>query len=653
MLQPLTDLFLAIVDWAHGLTGSYWVAIFVFTLVSKIVLMPLSLWCQKNSIVMVEVMPDLFRLKEKYFGDRETIDEKQNELYKEHHYHALLSLIPLAIQILILFALVDVIHAITDSGAAGTEFLGLVPVEDGGTSWVMVVLATLSAVAMGVASNHINPLQREQSIAEKNMTNGLSIALSFFLAMFVACGMAFYWVCSNLLSILVQVVCNIVIKPSKYIDYDDLNSTRDSYNALVDTTKSQYKWWQRDPNARRERADYKRFFGIDNKHLVFYSESSGFYKYFRGAIEWLLANSDVIIHYLTSDPDDQVFELAKDEPRIKPYYLGQRRLITLMMKMDADVVVTSLGDLDNFYIKRSYIRKDIEYVYMPHHMTSMTLTSTRGEYTNYDAVLCVGQHQIDDARAVEEYYDTKRKKLPAIGYDLLDREIADYEAMDKIVHERPEVLIAPTWNLDNILDSCIDDMLAQLLGHGYRVTVRPHPEYKKRYKARLDALVERYRDVSAEELTFELDFSGQSSILEADILVTDWSTIAEEFSFTTLKPCIFINTTMKVRNPEWQKLTSWLPMDISIRDEIGRSLEPDDLSSMREVVEDMVQHPDRWSEEIRQVRERSIFNLGHGGEKAGEFLLGEILAQQDKKKRREKGRCRGREGRCPLCEIGN
>ncbi len=637
MLQPLTDLFLAIVDWAHGLTGSYWVAIFVFTLVSKVVLMPLSLWCQKNSIVMVEVMPDLFRLKEKYFGDRETIDEKQNELYKEHHYHALLSLVPLAIQILILFALVDVIHAITDSGAAGTEFLGLVPAEDGGSSWIMVVLATLSAVAMGVASNHINPLQREQSAAEKNMTNGLSIALSFFLAMFVACGMAFYWVCSNLLSILVQVVCNIIIKPSKYIDYDDLNATRDSYNALVDTTKSQYKWWQRDPNARRERADYKRFFGIDNKHLVFYSESSGFYKYFQGAIEWLLVNSDVIIHYLTSDPDDQVFGLAKDEPRIKPYYLGQRRLITLMMKMDADVVVTSLGDLDNFYIKRSYIRKDIEYVYMPHHMTSMTLTSTRGEYTNYDAVLCVGQHQIDDARAVEEYYDTKRKKLPAIGYNLLDREIADYEAMDKATHDRPEVLIAPTWNLDNILDSCIDDMLAQLLGHGYHVTVRPHPEYKKRYQARLDALVERYRDVPAEDLTFELDFSGQSSILEADILVTDWSTIAEEFSFTTLKPCIFINTTMKVRNPEWQRLTSWLPMDISIRDEIGRSLEPDDLSDMREVVEDMVQNPDRWREEIRQVRERSIFNLGHGGEKAGEFLLGEILAQQDKKKGAKKG----------------
>ena len=628
MLQPLTDLFLVIVDWAHGLTGSYWVAIFVFTLVSKVVLMPLSLWCQKNSIVMVQVMPDLFRLKERYFGDREAIDENQNRLYKEHHYHPLLSLVPLAIQVIILFALVDVIHAITDSGAPGTEFLGLVPSQDGGASLVMVLLATLSAVAMGVASNHINPLQREQSRAEKNTTNGLSIALSMFLAFFVACGMAFYWVCSNLLSILVQVVCNLIIRPSRYIDYDELNETRDSYDAMVEATRSEHRWWQRDPYARREKADYKRFFKVDGKHLVFYSEGSGFYKYFQGAIEWLLANSDVRIHYVTSDPNDQVFELALSEPRIQPYYLGQRRLITLMMKMDADVVVTSLGDLDNFYIKRSYVDKDTEYVYAPHHMTSMTVTSTRGEYANYDAVMCVGQHQVDDARAVEEFYGTRHKKLPLVGYDLLDREIADYAAMEKVRHERPEVLIAPTWNYDNILDSCIDGMLAQLLGHGYHITVRPHPEYIKRYRAKLDALMARYSEVGEDELTFECDFSGHSSILEADVLATDWSSIAEEFSLTTLKPCLFVDTTMKELNPDWPKITGWTPLDISIRSEIGVSVDPKDLSGLRAAVDDMVADSGRWAERIRTVRERIIANLGHGGAAAGEFLLGEVLAKQ-------------------------
>ena len=38
-------------------------AILLFTVIIKIVLMPLSLWCQWNSIVMVKIMPELNRIK--------------------------------------------------------------------------------------------------------------------------------------------------------------------------------------------------------------------------------------------------------------------------------------------------------------------------------------------------------------------------------------------------------------------------------------------------------------------------------------------------------------------------------------------------------------------------------------------------------------
>ena len=61
-------------------------AILLFTVIIKIVLMPLSLWCQWNSIVMVKIMPELNRIKVKYFGDAETIGEKQTLLNKKHHY---------------------------------------------------------------------------------------------------------------------------------------------------------------------------------------------------------------------------------------------------------------------------------------------------------------------------------------------------------------------------------------------------------------------------------------------------------------------------------------------------------------------------------------------------------------------------------------
>lgn len=633
MLEQLAKLFSLIVQPAYNLTGNWWAAIFLFTLATKIILMPLALWTQQNSIVMVKIMPEMFRLKTRYFGDRETIEERQNELNKKAGYHPLLSLIPLAIQVVILFGLVDVIHGITDSGAPGTEFLGMTPIIDGGITWIMPLAAALSSVALGLASNKINPLQREQSRAEKNTTNGLSIAMSLVLAIYVVCGMAFYWVCSNLLSILVQVVCNIIIDPHKQVDYEALNEAREEYEAMETATKSTKKWFQRDPYAAREKSDYARFFNTIGKHLVFYSESSGFYKYFQGAIEWLLSHSDVHIHYVTSDPNDQVFELSKKEPRLIPYYLGQRRLITLFMKMDADVVVTTLGDLESSYMKRSYVKKDAEYIYMPHHMTSMTVTSTRNEYTYYDDVLCVGPHQQHDLELLEKYYGTKEKNKPAIGYDLLDRSIANYEKQGLGQHEpgeKPLIVIGPSWQFGNILDSCIDDLLKELMGHGWRIVVRPHPEYVKRYKPRMDEIIARYADADSSELTFETDFSSNTSVLSASLLITDWSSVAEEFSFTTLRPSVFIDTEMKENNPDWSKIHSD-PCDITLRNEIGRSFDPQKMDGLAKAVEEMFDNPLAWSDRIKEIRDNMIFNLGHGGEAAGTYILDRVLAHQEKR----------------------
>ena len=629
MLEAIASVLSLIVTPCYELTGNWWIAILLFTLITKAILIPMSLWCQKNSIVMVQLMPDLFRIKMKYFGDNEVIGEKQNALYKEKHYHPLLSLVPLAIQILILFGLVDVIHSITDNGAPGTEFLGLVPITDGGISWIMPILAGLSAVLMGFAQNRINPLQREQTRAEKNLTNGLSIALSFVLGIFVAAGMAFYWICSNLSSIAIQALCNIIIKPKKYIDYEDLNRSRKEFEALnsLDADRKT-KWYQHDPLAKREKADYKRFMSIVNKHIVFYSEGSGFFKYFRGAIFYLMANSDLPIHYVTNDPNDQVFALAETTPRIIPYYIGEKRAITLMMKMEADVVVSTLEDLDNYYIKRSYVRKDIEYAFMVHHMTSMHLMATKAAYDNYDTIMCAGPHQVREIRQAEKTYGLKPKNLVECGYDLLDGEIASYKALAGTRNLKPTLLIAPSWQKDNILDTCIDAMLGSLLGNGWRIIVRPHPEYTKRYKARWQTLQQRYKSIPETELYLEHDFSSNETIFTSDILVTDWSSTACEFSFSTLKPSIFIDTPMKIINPDWQEL-GIEPTDISLRNQIGISLPEDQAGSIAQVASGMLHNQQSWSEHIEQIRREYIFNIGHGAEIAGEYLLRTILEKQE------------------------
>ncbi|MBR2680688.1 MAG: YidC/Oxa1 family membrane protein insertase, partial [Exiguobacterium sp.] len=552
-------------------------------------------------------------------------------LYKEKHYHPMLSLVPLAVQIIILFGLVDVIHSITDYGAPGTELLGLVPVEDGGISWMWPVLAGASAVLMGYAQNRINPLQREQSRAEKNLTNGLSIGLSLVLALFVAAGMAFYWVCSNLSSIAIQAICNIIIKPKKYIDYEDLEASRVELEELTSLeSERKKKWYQKDPLSKREKADYKRFFNIVDKHVVFYSEGSGFYKYFEGAIKYLLMNSTAVIHYVTNDPNDQVFELSKTMPRLAPYYIGQKKAITLMMKMDADIVVLTLEDLENYYIKRSYIRKDTEYVFFFHHMTSTHLVTRKGALDHYDTIMCVGPHQIRELKKAEELYKTKEKNLVECGSALLDKDIVRYQQLvdaGKDGNKVPVVLVAPSWQEDNILDTCIDDMIEGLLPLDVKMIVRPHPEYTKRYGARWKALQARWEHVSADKLYFEHDFSSDETIWTSDIIVTDWSSVFCEFSFSTGKPSIFIDTPMKVVNPNWQEL-GIEPTDISLRNRLGVSLSPDRAKELGVVVAEMIENQEAWHDKVLAVRDETIFNVGRSSEVAGEYLLSRGLEIQ-------------------------
>ena len=627
MLQALADLFSLVLDPIYGLTGNWWITILVFTLVIKVVLLPLSFWVQTNSIRMVQIMPQVNRLKVRYFGDSETIGEEQTKLYKENHYHPLLSLIPLAVQVLILFGLVDVIRGITNSGQPGTEFLGLVPAEDGGLAWIMPPLAGLSALLLGLAQNHINPLQREQSRAEQFSTNGLSVALSLVLGVFVAAGMAFYWICSNITAIGVQLICNVVVNPEKRIDRAEVAETREELEALQNLG-DKTPWYKPNPLARREKRDYKRFFNIVGKHIVFYSEGSGFYKYFQGAIEYLLDRSDLIIHYVTNDPDDQIFTIAEDNPRIFPYFVSEKRAITLFMKLEADVMVSTLPDLDNYYMKRSYVKKDVEYVYMFHHTTSVTMISPEGCYDHYDTMLCAGPHQMAELRAIEDCRHTPKKNLVACGYDLIDQEIRDYEARPREDNARPTILIAPSWQEDNILDSCFDDLVEPLLGKGYRIIVRPHPEYLKRFRPRWDALKQRYSHVSEEELFFERDFSTNDSILASDILVTDWSSISSEFCFTTLKPVIFVDTPAKVNNPNWRDY-GLDATDLTLRNEVGVAIEPAELRArVGEVVSEMLSSMDEWKGRIEAVREHFFYNLGRGGEVAGEYLLEAIMERQ-------------------------
>lgn len=684
-----------LMKWCQLLVGNYGLAIILFTLVSKIVLIPLSVWIQKNSILMVKLQPDINFLKVKHYGDTEAIAEGQAKLFKEKKYHPTLSLIPLIIQIVLLMGVVEIIYhplsyifgmsdevinslasyigtssatssyqllivdaikdGVIDSSSTipgvGAEmlantisqvnnfelrFLGLdlsvIATDVWGVYTVIPLIAALSSFVLCMTQNLANVIQHEQGKLSKYGLMAVSVGISLYLGCFVPAGIALYWTASNLFSVAQMYILNAIINPKKHVDYAALEQSRKQLAEIeaLDTPKKKDRNYRK--NRKREKKDYKSFFNVVNKHVVFYSEKSGFYKYFKDLIDELLKRSNLTIHYITNDPDDIIFERAKETPRIRPYYIGIKKLIPLMMLAECDIMVMTTPDFDKYYLKRSHIKKDIEYIYLPHDMMSVHMGFNEGALDAFDTIFCSGEHVAKEVRATERVYGLPEKKLVPFGYPLADMLVraGKEERASHISAERKKILIAPSWQEDNLLDSCIDKLICQLYCEKYALVVRPHPEYVKRYGAKMQRLIEKYSDKVGKGLTFELDFSDNSSITSSDLLITDWSGIAPEFCFATGRPALFVNTKIKCLNPNWENL-GLTPVEISLRDELGVSIDPSELDKTAEKVSLLLDSFELYRERIDARFATLIYNHGHAAEEGAKYILNSLVEKRAKK----------------------
>ena len=683
-----------LMKWCWMLISNYGLAIILFTLATKLVLLPISIWIQKNSIAMVKIQPAINFLKVKHYGDVDTITEEQAKLFKKEKYHPMLSLVPLALQLILLMGVVqiiyhplgylfsvdsDTVNALANFIGADTSassfqldivnafkdgtitantvidgvsretlsnlsdslerfnlsFLGLniskIPSKVFRAYLLMPVIAGLSSWVLCFTQNLSNVIQHEQGKISKYGLMVVSVGISLYLGFFVPCGIAIYWVASNLMSVAQMYILNACINPKKYVDYEALEKSRKELAAIEALDKTDKKSEEYKLNKKREKADYKHFFKIVNKHVVIYSEKSGFYKYFEAIIKELLSRSNLTIHYVTNDPNDIIFEIAKTEPRIQPYYIGIKKTITLMMKIECDIVVMTTPDLNKFYIKRSFMKKDIEYIYIPHDM--MSISSFReGAFDAFDTIFCTGKHIETEIRKTEEVYKLKQKKLVKFGYPLSDLLVKAGEE-EKKNHKstgKKEILIAPSWNEDNLLDSCIDTLIEKLYCDDYRIIIRPHPEYVKRFASKMKALTEKYENMVGDNLVFELDFLSSKSIYSSDLIITDWSGIGPEFAFATKRPALFVNTKYKCLNPNYTKLDI-TPVEISLRDILGVSCNKEDLDKVDNIVKELFANQKKYEKQIEEEFDSFVYNHGCAAEHGAKYILSSLVEKRRSK----------------------
>ena len=95
----------------YMLTGNnYALAITVFTIVTKLALLPLSIKQQKEQAKMAIFQPKLKRIQEKYGNNKERYNEEIQKLYTEEGYNPMSGCLPSLIQFPILFGVIDVVY---------------------------------------------------------------------------------------------------------------------------------------------------------------------------------------------------------------------------------------------------------------------------------------------------------------------------------------------------------------------------------------------------------------------------------------------------------------------------------------------------------------------------------------------------------------
>ena len=101
----LNSLLLTLIKAMHGFINNYARTIILFTIVIKLVVMPLNLKSRRSTMRMSSVQPKMAELQEKYKDDQEKLNQKMQELYRKEGISPMGGCLPMIISMVILFAM--------------------------------------------------------------------------------------------------------------------------------------------------------------------------------------------------------------------------------------------------------------------------------------------------------------------------------------------------------------------------------------------------------------------------------------------------------------------------------------------------------------------------------------------------------------------
>jgi len=239
----------SLLKFIYDFVNNYGIAIIIFTLFVRVILLPLNIKQQKSMMRTQAVMPLISSIQEKYKNDKDKMNQETMKIYQKYNISPLAGCLPLLIQFPVLIALIWVIYdpgqymfgidtanAVTVMGidnptvaklvmavkecGLNSMFLGidltaipnfqLVSVE-----WIFPLLATgatyLSGKITQAKQNNSTSGDNPAQQSGKMMTTMMPLMTLFF-TFTMPIAASFYWFISSAIQVIQTLVLNKVIK---------------------------------------------------------------------------------------------------------------------------------------------------------------------------------------------------------------------------------------------------------------------------------------------------------------------------------------------------------------------------------------------------------------------------------------------------------
>ena len=191
----LQQFFAFLLNTTDKYVGNFGVSIIIVTILIKIALLPLTLKQDKSMKEMKKIQPELEKLKEKYANDKQMLNIKTMELYKEHKVNPLGGCLPLLIQLPILIALFGVLRN------------GIIP-QDSSFLWLKLsdkdpyyILPILNGAVSFFQQKLMGSADSNPQM--KNMMYIFPIMM-IFISYRMPSGLQLYWLTSSILAVVQQ-----------------------------------------------------------------------------------------------------------------------------------------------------------------------------------------------------------------------------------------------------------------------------------------------------------------------------------------------------------------------------------------------------------------------------------------------------------------